>query len=114
MPSTALLAAVPGYTTLDAATARARLERGEFAALIDVRTEAEWDDGHLPNATFAPSLPSFFAEQNPMPEAPPVTIATWPENRVMAGEPQWGDVVTSLCLDRAADYCRSFPLLPTN
>jgi rhodanese-related sulfurtransferase len=56
MLPTALLAAVPGYTTLDAATARARFDRGEFAVLLDVRTEAEWDEGHLPNATSAPSL----------------------------------------------------------
>jgi sulfur-carrier protein adenylyltransferase/sulfurtransferase len=32
----------------------ARLERGETFPLVDVREQAEWDDGHLPDAIFIP------------------------------------------------------------
>jgi rhodanese-related sulfurtransferase len=37
-------------TETDAATVRARIERGDTFHLIDVREDHEWDAGHLPGA----------------------------------------------------------------
>jgi rhodanese-related sulfurtransferase len=34
--------------------AKAQLDRGEIALLIDVREPAEWDTGHIPGALHAP------------------------------------------------------------
>ena len=56
MPFGLLVAAGLSYTTLDAVTARRQLEANQFAVLIDVRRQDEWDAGHLPNATFLESL----------------------------------------------------------
>ena len=45
------------YTTIDdAADSASRWSSGQFAVLVDVRRTEEWDAGHLPNATFIPSL----------------------------------------------------------
>ena len=51
-----LHAAALGYTTLEPAAFHDRLTRGSFGLLIDTRRQAEWDAGHLPNATFIQSL----------------------------------------------------------
>ena len=45
-----------GYTTLTVSEAQPRLSNGEFAVLIDVRRQDEWDAGHLELATHIPSL----------------------------------------------------------
>ena len=50
------LAAALGYTTLAPEALYDRLARGSFGLLIDTRRRAEWDAGHLPNATFVQSL----------------------------------------------------------
>ena len=52
----ALATQVTAYTTLDVDDAIARWNEGRFAALVDVRTQSEWDAGHLPNATFVESM----------------------------------------------------------
>mmetsp|Transcript_18133 Transcript_18133/g.38091 ORF Transcript_18133/g.38091 Transcript_18133/m.38091 type:complete len:174 (-) Transcript_18133:709-1230(-) len=45
------------YTTIDDAAESALLwSSGQFAVLLDVRRQEEWDAGHLPNATFMPSM----------------------------------------------------------
>lgn len=45
------------YTTIDDASKSASLwSSGQFEVLLDVRRQDEWDAGHLPNATFIPSL----------------------------------------------------------
>ena len=51
-----LLVASDGWVTIDAAAARELRRSSFFAALVDVRREDEWAAGHLPNATFIPSL----------------------------------------------------------
>jgi rhodanese-related sulfurtransferase len=64
-PTSATLAAVYAVglacaaafeTTESVALSRERLASNYFAALIDVRTQEEWDSGHLPNATLMASL----------------------------------------------------------
>ena len=52
----ALVGQLTAYTTLDVDDAIARWADGRFAVLVDVRTQSEWDDGHLPNATFIESM----------------------------------------------------------
>ena len=44
------------YTTLAVDDAITRWNEGRFAVLVDVRTQSEWDAGHLPNATFIESM----------------------------------------------------------
>jgi len=44
------------WITLDVPEAQARLRRGFFDAVIDVRRRDEWESGHLANATFIESL----------------------------------------------------------
>ena len=44
------------YTTIDAYTASTLWSSGIFRVLVDVRKIDEWEAGHLPNATFIPSL----------------------------------------------------------
>ena len=48
------VSAYPPTLTVDDAIAR--WAEGRFAVLVDVRTQREWDTGHLPNATFIESL----------------------------------------------------------
>lgn len=38
---------------------KAKIDAGEIDALIDVRTQAEWDQGHIENAMLVESLVSF-------------------------------------------------------
>lgn len=51
-----LTSCVAGYITLQSSEFRAKHDEGFFGAVIDVRTQGEWDAGHLPNATFIESL----------------------------------------------------------
>lgn len=47
---------VTAYTTLSPAEFHSKLVEGFFGALIDTRSESEWNGGHLPNATFIQNL----------------------------------------------------------
>ena len=47
---------VIGYITLQTTEFRAKHSEGFFGAVIDVRTQGEWDTGHLPNAMLLESL----------------------------------------------------------
>ncbi len=51
----ALLASCAGtYTTISADTVRERLDSGERVFLLDVRTQGEFDSGHIPGAVLIP------------------------------------------------------------
>tara|TARA_B110001452_G_scaffold256847_2_gene250562 strand:+ start:432 stop:728 length:297 start_codon:yes stop_codon:yes gene_type:complete len=52
----ALVSQATAYTTLAVDDAIARWNEGRFAVLVDVRTQSEWQAGHLPNATFIESM----------------------------------------------------------
>ena len=52
LPTTQIL----GYTTMESDEFHTKLKAGFFGVLIDTRRRDEWEDGHLPNATFLEEL----------------------------------------------------------
>ena len=47
--------AAPGHKTLTPQEAKARLDSGDPVLLLDVRTQAEFDGGHIPGAVCLPN-----------------------------------------------------------
>lgn len=76
-PSTAAMPA-------EIAVADAKIERDQGAFILDVRTQEEWEAGHIPDATLIPldQLPARLAE---VPEAQHVVVVCRSGNRSAQG-----------------------------
>ncbi|KAL3941730.1 MAG: hypothetical protein SGBAC_003974 [Bacillariaceae sp.] len=54
---------IDGATILDPVDFKAGLDAGEYDAVIDVRSQSEWDDGHIEGATLALNMASYPSDE---------------------------------------------------